>query len=85
MNTLVGLGSSTPDEAALVLNGVFCGKAFVKLLHNDAKYQLALILRCSSMFSAEKFEIVNEQKKEFSSPVHPGSYLISFHSKYKII
>lgn len=41
MNTLVGLGSSTPDEAALVLNGVFCKKAFVKLLHNDAKHKLA--------------------------------------------
>lgn len=41
MNSLVGPGSSTPDEAALVLNGVFCGKPFVKSLHNDADHKLA--------------------------------------------
>lgn len=43
MNELTGLRSCGPDEAALVLNGLFCGKAFVKLLHNDANHKLAFL------------------------------------------
>lgn len=41
MNNLVGLGSSAPDKAALLLKGAFCQKAFVKSLHNDANHKLA--------------------------------------------
>lgn len=41
MKEFMGLGSSTPAEAALVLNGVFYRTAFLKLLHNGANHKLA--------------------------------------------